>query len=123
MFQPGRNGRPITNSLIVSRCDGSLGAKPKRAHQKDADGNRLEYRALHVLGPAAQARPYRNQNAGKAGDAGENTVQKSDARIGRGACSGNGFSAGTKKRIQAVKEPEKFRRRRARCADRPMSAV
>jgi len=59
----------------------------------------------------------------RSGDAGENTVQKSDARIGRGTSSGNRLQRGAKKRIQAVKNSEKFRRRRARCADWPMSAA
>src|SRR4030088_1265471 len=42
------------------RCNGSLGAEPKRAHQKNRHGNRLEYRALHLFRPAAKSRPYRD---------------------------------------------------------------
>src|SRR6516225_11346724 len=57
------------------RSDGSLRAKPDRAHQEDRNRDRLKHRALDVFRPAAQSAPDGDENAGQAREAAEYAVE------------------------------------------------
>ena len=95
-------GNPIRNSLIDVRRDRALGADPQRAHQEDRDRHRLKNRALHVLGPAAQAAPDGDEDSGKPGDAAEHAVEESDAGVGRRAARLHRGDRRPKQCIEAV---------------------
>ena len=60
----------------MSAVEAAGAAQPQQAAGKDRDGDRLEDRALLVLGPAAQARPDGRQDAGKAGRAADDAAQR-----------------------------------------------
>src|SRR5262245_66290842 len=61
--------------------------KPQTAHGEDRDPNRLEDGPLLVLGPTTKAAPDGRENAGEAGEAAENAVQKAHARVRRGTAA------------------------------------
>src|SRR5215831_576446 len=69
------------------RRNGAARSQPQAAHREDRDANRLEDGALLVLGPAADAAPHGREDAGKAGQAAKNPVEKSNAGIRRGAAA------------------------------------
>src|SRR5262245_22812014 len=62
-------------------------SQPQTAHGEYRDSNRLEDRPLLVLGPTTNAAPDGRENAGEAGEAAENAVQKAHAGISRGTAS------------------------------------
>jgi len=117
-----RNGRPITNSLIVSGVTVPLAPSQSALIRKMQTATGWNIARCTSLGqprrpdhivtrmparPVMPARtPFRNPTPASAAAPAPVT----------------GFSAGRKTHT-GCKEPEKFRRRRARCADRPMSAV
>src|SRR5262249_39534256 len=76
--------------------------QPQTAHGEDRDSNRLEDGPLLVLGPTPKAAPDGRENAGKAGEAAENAVQKAHARIRRCAATLNGLHRGPGQAISAV---------------------
>src|SRR5215472_14907400 len=69
------------------RRNGAAYSQAQAAHREDRDANRLEDGALLVLGPAANTAPHGREDAGKAGQAAENSIKKSNAGIRRGAAA------------------------------------
>src|SRR6202040_1088673 len=78
-----QRGQPDQEQFDGVRRDRTLGSDPKRAHQEDRDRYRLKHRALDVLGPAAEAAPDDDEDAGKPSDAAEHAVEEADAGIER----------------------------------------
>src|SRR5262249_7334400 len=76
--------------------------KPQTAHGEDRDPNRLEDGPLLVLGPTTKAAPDGRENAGEAGEAAENAVQKAHARVRRGTAALNGLHRRSGQAIGAV---------------------
>jgi hypothetical protein len=95
-------GSPIKNNLIVSALIAPLASDPQRAHQEGRHRHRLKYRALHVLGPAAQAAPDGDEDSGEPGDAAEHAIEEADDGVNRGAGCLDWSDRGTKQRIEAV---------------------
>src|SRR5262249_56921613 len=80
--RPGKKGRkPKDKKPSRIRRDCAASPQPQPTHCKNRHANRLEDRALLVLGPAANAAPDGRENAGKAGQAAEDAVEKAHARI------------------------------------------
>src|SRR5262247_1248868 len=76
--------------------------QPQTSHGEYRDSNRLEDRALLVLGPTAKAAPDGRENARKTGEAAENAVQKAHAGIRRDAASLDGLHRRSGEAIRAV---------------------
>ena len=105
---PASSGRQSDQEQLDRvRGDRALGADPQRAHHKGRDRHRLKHRALHLLGPAAQAAPDGDEDSGKPGNAAEHAVEEADAGIGRGAAGLDRSERGTKQRIEAVENQKR----------------
>src|SRR6516162_4757640 len=76
--------------------------QPQPAHGEYRDPDRLENRALLILGPTTKTAPDGRENAGEAGEAAENTIQKAHARIGGGTPGLDGLHRRSGEAIGAV---------------------
>src|SRR5215831_2478558 len=77
-------------------------SQPQAAHGEYRDANRLKHRALLVLGPAANAAPDGGENAGEAGQAPEDSVQKADAGIGCRTATLDGVHRRSSEAVNAI---------------------
>ncbi len=60
---------------------------------KTRNADRLEHRALHILGPAANAAPHRHDDPGKPGCAAENSIQHAYRGIGAHSAALEGLAS------------------------------
>src|SRR5215831_11784324 len=81
--------------------DGAFDAEPEGAHGEDRHSDRLKHCALLVLGPATHSAPDGGENAGKAGEAAQHAIEKTDAGVGGPAASRH-LDGGAKKGVHAV---------------------
>src|SRR5215831_2656342 len=78
-------------------------SQPQAAHGEYRDANRLEDCALLVLGPAANTAPDGGENAGKAGQAARDPIQKAYAGIRCCTATLDGLHRRSGEAVNAVK--------------------
>src|SRR5215831_11841084 len=82
-------------------------SQPQAAHGEYRDANRLEDCALLVLGPAANTAPDGGENAGKAGQAAQDPIQKAYAGIRCCTATLDGLHRRSGEAINAVEDKQR----------------